>query len=596
MCGIVGYVGGRDAQPILLSGLKRLEYRGYDSAGLAVADESGRIDVRKRAGRIERLQEALAERPLRGPCGIGHTRWATHGGPADENAHPQTDERGGIAVVHNGIIENHQALRDELTARGVPFRSQTDTEAVAHLLRLHDHGDMARALREVTARLRGHYALAVMTDAQPGMIFCVRRGSPLVIGRGRGENALASDLPALLPLTREVCCPEEGHIAVLTRDAVLLLGPDGQPREAVFERAEWTPEEAEKGGHAHFMRKEIFEQPAALARTLALYRDGPVFPVPPAIDMVACGTARHAALIGAHYFKRLANLPTRVFAASEYRCDPPLPVPGALTLGISQSGETADTLFALEMAKRRGLTAVLTNTPGSTLTRVADTALFTRAGAEIGVASTKAFTAQLLALLLLSMGAGRQSGFLSAYEFRQLNEALHELPEKAEVVLRRLEALGDFAAQKTAAPVCFFIGRGMDLPLALEGALKLKEVACQPCEAYPAGELKHGPLALVRAGVPVVAVCSQGGTLEKTLMNLKEVKARGAETLCLCPERLAKRARMDEDAVFPVPDAPLPLLPLLLSLPLQWIAYQAAVARGLDPDKPRNLAKSVTVE
>ena len=597
MCGIVGYTGGRNAQSILLDGLKRLEYRGYDSAGIAAAEADGHISVRKKAGRIARLEELLSESPLTGTCGIGHTRWATHGEPTDANAHPHTDESGGIAVVHNGIIENHQALRETLRKRGVRFTSETDTEAVAHLLRLHDRGDMVRTLREVTALLRGHFALAVITEDEPGKIFCVRRGSPLVIGRGRGENALASDLPALLPLTGEICFPEEGQIAVLTKDEVRLFDARSEPRTPVFHPVAWKADAAEKGGHAHFMRKEILEQPSCFARTEERYRDRPLLPSPPrAVDIVACGTARHAGLTGAHFFKHLAGVPVRVFAASEYRYDPPLPVPGTLTLAVSQSGETADTIAALEAAKAHGETAVLTNTPGSTLTRTAESAFFTLAGPEIGVASTKAFTTQLLALLLLAMDAGRQNGFLPEHRFRNLKAALRELPEQAETVLRSADALTEFAAQKTLSPVCFFIGRGIDQPIAMEGALKLKEVACQPCEAYPAGELKHGPIALVKKGTPVIALCSRGETLEKTLMNLKETKARGAETLCVCPERLESRARMDADAVFTVPDAPLPLLPLLMTMPLQWIAYQAAVSRGLDPDKPQNLAKSVTVE
>ena len=421
MCGIVGYVGERDAQSILLDGLKRLEYRGYDSAGIAAAEADGHISVRKKAGRIARLEELLLESPLTGTCGIGHTRWATHGEPTDANAHPHTDESGGIAVVHNGIIENYQALRETLRKRGVRFTSETDTEAVAHLLRLHDRGDMVRALREVTALLRGHFALAVITEDEPGKIFCVRRGSPLVIGRGRGENALASDLPALLPLTREVCFPEEGQIAVLTKDEVRLFDARSEPRTPVFRPVEWKADAAEKGGHAHFMRKEILEQPSCFARTEERYRGRILLPSPPqAVDIVACGTARHAGLAGAHFFKRLAGVPVRVFAASEYRYDPPLPVPGTLTLAVSQSGETADTIAALEAAKARGETAVLTNTPGSTLTRTAGSTFLTFAGPEIGVASTKAFTAQLLTLLLLAMDAGRQNGFLPEHRFRNL--------------------------------------------------------------------------------------------------------------------------------------------------------------------------------
>ena len=601
MCGIVGYIGNRQAQPILLDGLKRLEYRGYDSAGVAVL-EKGKIGVRKCAGRIAQLEKLTAASPLSGCLGIGHTRWATHGEPSDLNAHPHMDVKGTLAVVHNGIIENHMELRRHLLEQGCQFISQTDTEVVAHLLHSLYQGDMLKAMQEAMRRMEGSYALAVICENEPDAIYCMRLGGPLVIGVGEGEMYLASDIPAILPHTRDMIILEDKEIAVLRREGARVYDALGRGRTPTPYHVNWDAAAAEKGGYAHFMLKEICEQPQAVAGTLAAYRgrDGlrTLLPgTPERVDFIACGTAYHAGCVGAEYLARLAGVESAAHIASEYRYSRLFPRKGALTVAISQSGETADTLAALRAAQAMGdEIAALTNTVGSTLDRTAGHSLLTYAGPEIAVASTKAYITQVETLLLAALDQGLRRGTLEKARADALLAGLAALPAKMEAVLKDCTHIQHYCDRHMNERLMFFIGRGVDYALAMEAALKLKEVSYLPCEAYAAGELKHGAIALIEQGTPVFAICTQEALLEKTLSNLRETKARGAETVCVCPERFAGRARQEADQVWPVPDADEALLPLLVMLPMQLLAYHTAVAQGRDVDKPRNLAKSVTVE
>ena len=601
MCGIVGYIGGRQAQPILLDGLKRLEYRGYDSAGIAMLEE-GHIQVRKCKGRISRLEALTEERPLRGTLGIGHTRWATHGEPTDLNAHPHTDVKGDIALVHNGIIENHMALRKYLEGQDCQFVSQTDTEVAAHLIHTLYRGDMLSAIRAAMKELEGSYALAVICENEPDALYCVRFGSPLVVGVGKGEMFLASDIPAILPHTRDVVILEDKEIAVLRRDGLSIYDPRGETHVPGFFHVDWDAAAAEKGGYAHFMLKEIMEEPGAVAGTLKAYvgKEGlrELLPgLPRRVDFISCGTAYHAGCVGAYYLTRLAQVESESHIGSEYRYRQVFPHPGETAVSISQSGETADTLAAVRKAKELGIATVsLTNTVGSTLSRLTDRTLLTYAGPEIAVASTKAYITQVETLLLMAMDLGMRNGKLSRERGDSILAALEELPEKMKAVLREQEDIQHYCDRHLNERLMFFIGRGIDYALAMEAALKLKEVSYLPCEAYAAGELKHGAIALVTEGTPVFALCTQEALLEKTLSNLRETKARGAETVCVCPERFSARAAQEADLVWTVPDADELLLPLLVMLPMQLLAYHMAVAKGWDVDKPRNLAKSVTVE
>lgn len=609
MCGIVGYVGPKQAVPILIGGLRALEYRGYDSAGIAVS-YNGTVDVRKRQGRIDGLEELLSQRPLRGTAGIGHTRWATHGRPSDENAHPHTDCTGAFVVVHNGIIENYAELRDELAARGHRFASETDTEVVAHLLEELYDGDLVRTVRRAAQRLQGAYALAVLTRREPGKIVAVKQASPLIVGLGEGENFLASDIPALLPHTRRVIPLDEGEMAVLTRDGVQLLRLDGTPveREPMF--VQWDPGQAERGGYPHFMLKEIHEQPRAVRDTLS----GRVRPSGEgvildtvrfdpqwirqlrAVYLVACGTAYHAGLIGGRLIERLAGIPAWTEIASEFRYREPLVDERTLFVAISQSGETADTLAAMREAKRRGARVLaITNVVGSSVAREADDVVYTWAGPEIAVASTKAYTTQIVALTLLAVHLAELTGFTGPLGRKNLLESLRQLPEAVEAVLQveeDIKAIGDAAGGWRDA---FFIGRGLDYFAALEGQLKLKEISYIHAEAYPAGELKHGTLALIEQGTPVIALATQPALREKMISNIEEVRARGATVYAVVRRDLGGFERYAWQTVKLPVVHPL-LMPVVAAVPLQLLAYYAAVARGTDVDKPRNLAKSVTVE
>ncbi len=609
MCGIVGYVGERAALPVLIDGLKRLEYRGYDSAGVALLAE-GQTWVAKRKGRLSDLESILSGLPAGSRIGIGHTRWATHGRPSDENAHPHTDGSGRFAVVHNGIIENYAELRAELERQGCAFRSETDTEVIPHLIASCYQGDLVQAVRRAVARLRGAYALAVVCAQEPDKIVAVRAQSPLVIGLGEGEYLLASDIPALLPYTRRVIVMEEGWLAVLTRDGVTVTTVAGEPVEPRVMHVDWDPGQAERGGYAHFMLKEIHEQPRALRDTLRGRLDPatgrvslPEVGLSPAdvqalskVAVVACGTAAHAGLVGKYLIERLARIPVEWDLASEYRYREPLVDERTLFVAVSQSGETADTLAALREARSRGARVLaVTNVVGSTVAREADWALYTWAGPEIAVASTKAYTTQVAVLTLLAIWLGQQNGRIDPAEAAALVEGLQRLPDQAGQALSLEPAIKAAAEELARHDDVFYIGRNLDYAVALEGQLKLKEISYIHAEAYAAGELKHGTLALITDGVPVVAINTQPEVLEKTIANIQETRARGAFVLGLALEGDEATAAHC-DRIFRLPRTHRYLTPALAAIPLQLLAYYAATARGTDVDKPRNLAKSVTVE
>lgn len=611
MCGIVGYIGSREASPILLEGLARLSYRGYDSAGVAIIDGHGKINVKKAKGRLENLESLLAEQPLSGQIGIGHTRWATHGEPSDLNAHPHTDVKGGIAVVHNGIIENHEALRRHLESTGARFVSQTDTEVVAHLLNFLYDGDMKRALIRAMGMLEGSYALGVICDREPGVLYCARNDSPLVIGARDGEGFIASDIPALLSHTRDVIFLQDKEIGVLDAHGISVFDAYGKSREHALFHVDWDLSSAEKGGYAHYMLKEIHEQPTALQKTFAPRYSGKPsdyawLPLTAGevknlrkISIVACGTAYHAGVIGKYAIEKLARLPVEAEIASEYRYRNPIIGENELFIAVSQSGETADTLAALREAKRRGARVLaVCNVVGSTIAREVgdENTLYTYAGPEIAVASTKAYMTQAEVMLMLAIALGDMREELPAGRAQEMMEELRHLPAKAEIALKTEEALQRFASTASQKKHVFFVGRGLDYALSMEAALKLKEVSYIFSEAYAAGELKHGPIALLKEGRLVVATITQPALLEKTMSNLREVAARGARVLAVCRESLIARVQGQVDEVIAIPDADDLFVPLLAVIPLQLFAYCMAVARGCDVDKPRNLAKSVTVE
>lgn len=607
MCGIVGYIGARQASPILMEGLDRLSYRGYDSAGVAVIGPQGTIQVRKAKGRLENLDRLLAQSPVEGKVGIGHTRWATHGEPSDLNAHPHTDVKGGIAVVHNGIIENHEALRRYLRGLGAEFVSQTDTEVVAHLLRVLYEGDMKATLLRAIGMLEGSYALGIICDREPGRLFCARNDSPLVIGARDGEGFIASDIPALLSHTRDVIFLQDKEIGILDRSGVTVLDAYGKSREHAVFHVDWDLSSAQKGGYAHYMLKEIHEQPTAIQNTFAHRLDRTDWlPITAKeaqaltkITIVACGTSYHAGVLGKYAIERLARLNVEVDIASEFRYRDPVIAPGEWFIAVSQSGETADTLAALRQARRRGARVMaICNVVGSTLAREAGEAftLYTHAGPEIAVASTKAYITQAEVLMLLGIALGKMRQTLSPEQARGLWEEWRRLPDKAAQALETQELAQRLSSRLSQKKHAFFVGRGMDYAVSMEAALKLKEVSYIFSEAYAAGELKHGPIALLKEGRLVVATVTQGALVEKTLSNLREVTARGAMVVAVCAQSLVPRLRDSVDEILPVPDADETIAPLLAAIPLQLFAYCMAVARGCDVDKPRNLAKSVTVE
>jgi glucosamine--fructose-6-phosphate aminotransferase (isomerizing) len=611
MCGIVGYVGDRQAAPILVAGLKRLEYRGYDSAGLAVLD-GGTLTVVRATGKLRNLEGKVEKEAPKGKVGIGHTRWATHGRPSDDNAHPHTFE--GVSVVHNGIIENHLALKAELMAKGHVFTSETDSEVFAHLIRqeLRAGKDLVAAVRRAVGKVKGTYALVVVAEADPQRIVATREAQPMVLGLAQGEHFVASDVPALLEYTRDVIFMEDGDLAVVTKDEVQLFGRDGAPAKRPVRRIDWTPGMAEKGGHKHFMHKEIFEQPRALADTLrgrALRSEGAVHfdgwsltdEQVKAMDRVwilACGTSYHAGLVGKWMVESLAKLPVEVELASEFRYRDPLVARGQLAVAISQSGETLDTLAAMREAKARGATTMtLCNVVGSAMTREADVTVLTNAGPEIGVASTKAFTTQLVGLYLLAIKLGRARGTLTVAQAQEHLKVLAEVPAHVEQVLKSEAQVKDVARTYMNATDFLFLGRGPMQAVALEGALKLKEISYIHAEGYAGGEMKHGPIALIDEKLPVVVAAPREPHVhyEKIIGNIEEVKARGGLVIAVVEEGDTDVKGLADD-VIEIPKTSALVAPIVATVPLQLLAYHVADLRGTDVDQPRNLAKSVTVE
>ncbi|MGO0121812.1 glutamine--fructose-6-phosphate transaminase (isomerizing) [Desulfothermobacter acidiphilus] len=606
MCGIMGYTGYRQALPLLLEGLKRLEYRGYDSAGVAVLESNG-IFLKKKAGKLAVLESCLNGCQPAGVVGIGHTRWATHGVPCDRNAHPHLDCRGELAVVHNGIIENYISLRAELSGNGHRFLSETDTEVLPHLLEEIYQGDLLASLLALLPRLHGSYAMAVMSLREPGRLLVARRDSPLVLGLGKGENFLASDIPALLPYTRRILVMEDGEVAELWPDGVKIYDASGRQLTREAFPVEWDAAAAEKAPYPHFMLKEIHEQPRTLRDTLRGRMEGGRVLLPELdgaatylrqcrrLFITACGTAFHAGLVGKYLIEKLVRLPVEVDIASEFRYRDLLLQPHDVVVVISQSGETADTLAALRLARNLGAKVLaITNVLGSSVAREADWVLYTWAGPEIAVASTKAYTAQVLLIALLSLHLAELRGTLSPSEVTGLAQEIDLLPERVAQVLRQEAEVASLAQRLKEHEHCFFIGRGMDWAVAAEGALKLKEISYIHAETYPAGELKHGTLALITEGVPVVALATQLSLLEKMLSNIKEVKARGAWVLAVTAD--GEEVAEEVDACLRLPPGDPLFLPVVAVVPLQLLAYHVAVARGCDVDQPRNLAKSVTVE
>ncbi len=608
MCGIVGAIAERDVVPVLMEGLKRLEYRGYDSAGIAIRTEASGLQRIRSVGKVAQLQEVLDQAPIGGGLGIAHTRWATHGMPAERNAHPHmSGER--VAVVHNGIIENHGELRAELEAKGYRFTSETDTEVIAHLLGdlLATHADLTDAVRTACARLVGAYALAVVSPDDPDRMVVARAGSPLVIGVGVGENFIASDVFALLPVTQRFVFLEEGDLAVVGRAGIDVFDEAARPVERPVQESHLAASAADKGPYRHYMLKEIFEQPAVIAETLEgrIYRGRlleesfgheatELLDRTRAVHIIACGTSYHAALV-ARYWLEESGIPCMVEVASEFRYRRVVVPEDCLFVTISQSGETADTLAALRAARHMGYlgSAVVCNVPESSLVRESDVAVMTRAGPEIGVASTKAFTTQLTALRLLVLALARRRGMGPEQE-KALVDELHALPRQVEVVLSLSEAIAEMAQDFADKDNALFLGRGTFYPIAMEGALKLKEISYIHAEAYPAGELKHGPLALVDERMPVVCALPDDPLLEKVLSNLQEVRARGGELFLFSDQSV--HISLDHYRNLTLADINPTTAPIVYSVPLQLLAYHVAILKGTDVDQPRNLAKSVTVE
>jgi glucosamine--fructose-6-phosphate aminotransferase (isomerizing) len=618
MCGIVGYIGPKRVVPVLIDGLKRLEYRGYDSAGIAVVSRNGSLEIRRASGKLRNLEEAIRLSPIDGEYGIGHTRWATHGRPTEENAHPHRDCTGKIVVVHNGIVENYLELKRQLAAEGHKFLTETDTEVIAHLIEKYSNGGpLEDAVLATVRRLSGVYALAVISANDPNKVVAARFGPPAVIGLGQGEYFVASDIPALLHHTRDIFFLADGDVAVLTPGGVRLMNFDGHVIERPLQHITWDPILAEKGGFKHFMQKEIFEQPRAVRDTLlgrVSLETGRLFLEEIGISeadlrelssvrIVGCGTSWHAGLTGKFLIEDLARVPVEVDYGSEFRYRDPILDEKSLVVLISQSGETADTLAAQREAQQKGAkTLAICNVVGSMLTREASGSLYTHAGPEIGVASTKAFTAQITALTLFALYLAQVRGTLSAAELKPLLQELLRMPQKMETVLQRDEDFDELARQLFRFSDFLYLGRGVHYPIALEGALKLKEISYIHAEGYPAGEMKHGPNALIDENLPVVVLApcdrsnpSASTRYEKSLSNIKEVKARDGIVVSLVTEG-DEEAREASDHVIEIPSAPDLLTPILEILPLQLLAYHVGVRRGCDVDQPRNLAKSVTVE
>jgi glucosamine--fructose-6-phosphate aminotransferase (isomerizing) len=610
MCGIVGYVGPREAGPILMEGLRRLEYRGYDSAGIALVGDGGELFLEKRAGKLSNLQTAIADRTPRAAIGLAHTRWATHGRPNDLNAHPHQDCSGDITVIHNGIIENFQELRDGLEARGHILKSETDTEAVAHLIEEGYEGDLAEATRAALRQAEGAYALVAMHRGEPDRLVGARRDVPLVVGVADGEGFLASDVAAILAHTNRVVFLENDDVVDLRPSGIQITGIDGSPREREVTTIDWSIEAAEKGGFAHFMLKEIHEQPEALRQSIAgrVSRNGrirvaeleglaPAIEAATRVELVACGSAFYASLVGAAALQAWAGLPSRATVGSEFRYEPPPLDERTLVIAVTQSGETADTIAPTRLAHERGCPVVaVTNTVGSAITREADAVLYLQAGPEIAVAASKTFVAQVTSLIVLAASIAKLRGRLDPAREREIAEALRALPEAAARVLERNAPLVPPLVRRYVNSRGFiFVGRGAGYPAALEGALKLKEISYVHAEGYAAGELKHGPISLLDAECPLVAVATQSHVYDKLISNVMEGRARDARVIAVATEDDEQIQRVADDVLW-VPAAPELLSPVLAIIPLQLFAYHMALARGTDVDQPRNLAKSVTVE
>ncbi|NLI92037.1 MAG: glutamine--fructose-6-phosphate transaminase (isomerizing) [Peptococcaceae bacterium] len=607
MCGIVGYIGKRPAVPVLVEGLKKLEYRGYDSSGIAVLEEGG-IRIAKSVGKLAVLEEKLASRTFKSTVGIGHTRWATHGRPSDINAHPHMDCHGDFAVVHNGIIENYLELKQWLIGEGHLFRSETDTEVLAHLVEHFYEGDLEEAVRKTLSRVSGSYATVVLSYKHPDMLVAARKDSPMIVGIGEGEYFIASDIPAVLKYTRNTFIMEDGEMVTVSEDGVKFCDFSGKCREKIIFEVTWDSVAAEKGGYEHFMLKEIFEQPKALRDTLAgrLGNDNVVLQevdLSPSevasfqkVAIVACGTAYHAGLIGRSLIERWAKIPVEVDIASEFRYRSPLIDDKTLVVVISQSGETADTLAALRESKKNGARVIaITNVVGSSVAREAHDVIHTWAGPEIAVASTKAYTTQIEGMILLALYLTQAKGTMPQEWITEIISELKKLPEKAEEILKQAYRIEEISKLFTEVYSTFFIGRGLDWGVAQEGSLKLKEISYIHAEAYAAGELKHGTLALITEETPVIALATQRDLYEKTLSNVIEVKARDAKVIGFTFEGNSDFDR-SVDEVFYLPETVNELAPILTVIPLQLLSYYVSVARGNDVDKPRNLAKSVTVE
>ncbi|NMA63055.1 MAG: glutamine--fructose-6-phosphate transaminase (isomerizing) [Syntrophomonadaceae bacterium] len=606
MCGIIGYIGDKDAVPVIIDGLRHMEYRGYDSTGIAVVDEGQQLWVQKKEGKLGHLEEKLNGYPDAG-IGIGHTRWATHGAPSDDNAHPHTDCQGNIAIVHNGIIENYAPLRRRLEQEGHIFRSETDTEVFAHLVEHYYNGSLEGAVRRALQDVKGSYAVAAVATAEPDKIVAVRNHSPLMVGMGEDQYYLTSDVPAILNRTRNVYFLEDGEMAVLTRDGVVFSNGEGQQIEKSLYHVTWDPMAAEKGGLPHFMIKEILEQPQALRETLrGRIKDNRVDFSEVDLDsfvdgvekvfITACGTAYHAGMVGKYLIEKFAHIPVEIDIASEFRYREILWGENSILVVISQSGETADTLAAIREAKRQGIKILaITNVVGSSVAREADKVLYTWAGPEIAVASTKAYSTQLLLMYLLAIYLAQHNKSLPAGEIDALVGDLSRIADLVETTLKNAVGVQGVAEKYHDAGCIFFIGRGLDYAVALEGSLKLKEISYIHAEAYAAGEMKHGTLALVEEGVPIVALATQDELEEKMLSNIREVKARGAVIIGIGKDGMVELEH-EADELITIPACDSRLAPILTVIPLQLLAYYTAVQRGCDVDKPRNLAKSVTVE
>ncbi len=608
MCGILGYVGDGDATKFLIEGLRRLEYRGYDSSGIAIY-QNGKFEIAKKKGRLSVLEKELQNNPLHGHIGIGHTRWATHGQPSDKNSHPHGDSKNKFVIVHNGIIENYLDLKKDLLEKGHVFKSETDSEVVAHLAEEFDDGNFLSTIRKVISVIEGSYTLVFANAADPDTLICTKKDNPLIIGLGENENFIASDIPAIISHTRRIYVLNDGEIGVVKKDSISVYGADGLPISKKVQEVTWSVEAAEKGGYPHFMLKEIFEQPKAVHDTSKIHisKEGDVVfdnlnwkkSNLERIDNVlitACGTAYHAGLVAKHYIERFAKIPVEVDIASEYRYRQPLTDGRTLAIVVSQSGETIDTLAALKEAKRLGAQSIaITNSIGSSIAREADNVIYTIAGPEIAVASTKAYTTQLVALLLFALYMGQIKGTLSKEEVRDYTKQIVELPDKIKKVLKEKEHMEELAERFIKAKDIFYLGRSIDYAIAMEGALKLKEISYIHAEAYAGGELKHGTLALITKETPIIAVATQDEIASKMYSNIQEVRARGADVFGIGYEN-------DENlGKYTTENAKIPrvnefIAPILSVIPMQLLAYYTGIKRGNDVDKPRNLAKSVTVE